>query len=69
MFGKSKEKCAVAYMYDVLIAGKSFDECMQKLEQTFELLRQAGLTLNIKKCTFFETVINYPGFEISEEGV
>lgn len=69
MVGKLKEKCAVAYMDDLLIAGKNFDERMQKLEQTFELLTQAELTLNIQKCKFFETVINYLDIEISEEGV
>lgn len=69
MLGKSREKCAIAYMDDLLISGKDFNECLIKLEQTFKLLKEAGLTLNIKKCRFFDTVINYLGFEISGEGV
>lgn len=69
MLGKSREKCAIAYMDDLLISGKDFDECFNKLEQTFVLLKEAGLTLNINKCRFFDTVISYLGFEISTEGV
>ncbi|CAH2227286.1 jg27653, partial [Pararge aegeria aegeria] len=69
MLGNSREKCAIAYMDDLLISGKNFDECLSKLEQTFILLKKAALTLNIKKCRFFDTTINYLGFEISAEGV
>lgn len=69
MLGKAQKKCAIAYMDDLLISGITFNECINKLEQTFILLREAGLTLNLKKCSFFDTQIDYLGFEISAEGV
>lgn len=62
-------KPAEAYMDDIIVVSKDFNEGVQKLENTFKLLNEANLTLNIKKCNFFQTNIDYLGFEISYEGI
>ncbi|CAB3260211.1 unnamed protein product [Arctia plantaginis] len=42
-------KPALAYMDDLIVASKTFDEGLKKLEKTFDLLNGANLTLNLKK--------------------
>lgn len=59
----------LAYMDDIIIASKSISEGTSRLRQVLELLREANLTLNLNKCNFFRTTIQYLGFEITSEGV
>lgn len=65
----SKGKPALAYMDDLIIHSKDFEQGVQKLEATFNLLNEANLTLNVKKCYFFQTSIDYLGYEITSEGI
>lgn len=67
--GNRRFELAVPYLDDLLSAGKSFTEAFEKLREILNLLRQAGLTLNLKKCFFFQSEIGYLGFEISEQGL
>lgn len=62
-------KQAHAYMDDLIITSKTVQEGLDKLENTFKLLNNANLTLNIQKCFFFQTSIDYLGYEISFEGI
>ncbi|KAL0901934.1 hypothetical protein ABMA27_007079 [Loxostege sticticalis] len=63
------EKPALAYMDDILVVSKTFEEGLKKLEKTFQLLTQSKLTLNINKCHFFKTSVEYLGYEINAEGI
>lgn len=56
-------------MDDIVIGSKSIPEGMEKLQQVLDLLKEANLTLNLKKCHFLKISIEYLGFEISGEGV
>lgn len=69
VLGNTRFKFALAYMDDILIPGKNFNEGLSRLEDTFKLLQEAGLTLNLKKCHFFKENIEYLGYEISESGI
>lgn len=62
-------KLALAYMDDLLVASRDVTEGLEKLEKVFQLIRSAKLTLNLKKCSFFQTNVNYLGYEISSEGI
>lgn len=66
---KGRQNLALAYMDDLLVMSKTFEEGLDKLEKVFQLLRSAKLTLNLKKCDFFQTRINYLGYEISSDGI
>ncbi|CAK1579718.1 unnamed protein product [Parnassius mnemosyne] len=59
----------LAYMDDIIIASKTIDEGIEKLQAVLDLLKEANLRLNLTKCNFFKKSINYLGFEISHEGV
>lgn len=69
ILGNARFKDALAYMDDVIIPSKTVQEGFEKLRETMNLFRRAGLTLKLSKCHFFSTSIDYLGFEISEEGV
>lgn len=69
VLGNTRFNSALAYMDDILIPGKSFDEELYRLEETFKLLQEAGLTLNLKKCHFFKDNLEYLGYEIGEDGI
>lgn len=59
----------LAYMDDIVVASTNIEEGMMRLRQVLEALREANLTLKLKKCHFFRTHIEYLGYEISAEGV
>lgn len=57
------------YMDDLLIPCETIEQGLDYLDQTLAALVNAGFTINLKKCKFFETSIEYLGRTISAEGV
>ncbi|GBO15598.1 Retrovirus-related Pol polyprotein from transposon 17.6 [Araneus ventricosus] len=49
----------IAYFDDIVVHIKTKDECSKNLFACLERLREYVLHLNIKKCTFFQTRIEY----------
>lgn len=69
MLRGTSKRVALAYMDDLLIASKTVVEGMEKLAQVLKLLRNAKLTLKLEKCFFFQTHVDYLGYDISAEGI
>lgn len=69
ILGARRFTFALAYMDDLLVPSTSIDEGFERLEEVLELLQQAGLTLKLPKCSFFNTEIEYLGYEISSSGI
>lgn len=69
ILGSRRFKSALAYMDDLLIPSASIEEGFQRLEDVLIILQEAGLTLKLSKCSFFDTSIEYLGYEISCEGI
>lgn len=69
MLGNARFDTALAYMDDLLIPSKDFEEGIKKLKLVFEKLRNANLTLKPQKCYFFQERVDYLGFEVSENGI
>lgn len=67
--GPRRFKSALAYMDDLLIPSATIDEGFERLEDVLKIIQGAGLTLKLSKCSFFDTTIEYLGYEISAEGV
>ena len=59
----------VVNMDDILISGKDEEDHFKNLELVLQKLADLGLTLNVKKCKFFEKSIEYVGFILSENGI
>ncbi|GBL88172.1 hypothetical protein AVEN_117768-1 [Araneus ventricosus] len=49
----------IAYFDGIVVHGKTKGQCSKKLFACLERLREYDLNLNIKKCTFFQTTIEY----------
>ena len=63
--------CAFTFVYldDILIFSESEEEHLEHLDIVMNILQQNGLKLNIDKCQFFKSNIDYLGFNISVEGI
>ena len=60
---------AISYLDDILIFSTSFEEHLVHLNTIFERLKQHGLKLKLKKCSYLQTETNYLGFVIDENGI
>lgn len=59
----------IAYFDDIIIQGKSFEECKLRLIKTLDKLQTYDLHVNVEKCKFFEKQVQYLGHIISHEGI
>lgn len=59
----------VVYMDDILIPSVDFKDGLAKLKLVFEKIKNAGLTLKLSKCYFFELKIDFLGFEVTADGI
>lgn len=67
--GKDRYDLAMPYMDDLLSPATTIDDGLDKLRKILESLRKASLTLNVKKCYFFQTSLDYLGYEVSKDGL
>ena len=62
-------KNLLVYVDDICVFSKSFDEHLVHMQQLFNRLRNAGLTLNPKKCKFAAKHVQFLGHVLSKSGV
>lgn len=60
---------AFAYLDDIVIVSKTFDEHLEHLKEVFQRLREANLQLNPDKCNFCRKELRYLGHLVCEEGI
>lgn len=58
----------LAYMDDLIISSKTEEEGLRLLEQVWELIGRAGIKLNMAKCKFLQTDLDYVGHGITAGG-
>ncbi|XP_055905818.1 uncharacterized protein K02A2.6-like [Eupeodes corollae] len=61
-------ECAV-YLDDILVTGKNMQEHLHNLEAVFKRLSDNGLRVNLQKCDFMKTEVEYLGHIVSAKGV
>lgn len=57
------------YLDDILCFSTSEEEHKQHLHKVFEILDKHKLRISLEKCSFFQTSINFLGFNISKDGI
>lgn len=57
------------YLDDVIIASKNLEEHKLHLEQVLERFSKFGITINLAKCDFGKTKVEFLGYEVSIGGV
>ncbi|GFX25611.1 transposon Tf2-9 polyprotein [Trichonephila clavipes] len=58
-----------SFVDDILIASKNSQEHYQNLKNLFSKLNEYGLCINVSKCIFGASTINFLGFNLSENGI
>ena len=59
----------LAYLDDIIIHARTFQEEMKRLRDVLERLKRAGLKLNPKKCHLFQKHVTFLGHVVSGEGI
>ena len=62
-------KCVMVYVDDLIVFSQTLEEHMTDLNNVFQALIKARLTLNPNKCVFLAKEINYLGHVVSKNGV
>ena len=60
---------APAYIDDVNVHSKTYEEHLKDLEEVFKRLRKAGLKLRMDKCKFCFSEIEFLGYIIGKDGI
>lgn len=69
LFGPEFEPNLFAYLDDLIIISKTFEEHIALLQKVCSILKNAGLTLNLEKSEFCKSKLKYLGFVIDKEGL
>ena len=59
----------MVYLDDILVAGRSTAEHLQRLDQVLSGLQEVGLRLSRKKCSFMVSSVEYLGHRIDADGL
>ncbi|XP_046976624.1 uncharacterized protein LOC124542776 [Vanessa cardui] len=54
----------IVYVDDVLITSPDVESGLERLNVVLEILTKAGFSLNLKKCSFLKTKVEFLGFEV-----
>lgn len=57
------------YIDDIIIASDSIEEHRKHLQEVFSRLEKFGITINLSKCIFEQTKLEFLGHEVSTEGI
>lgn len=56
------------YLDDILVRGNNLAECLDMVDKVLQSLCQHNIRINLKKCVWFATEVEYLGYVISKEG-
>ena len=62
-------KVCLAYLDDVIVFSRSFDDHLKHLKQVFDRLVSANLRLKVNKCHFAQHEVEYLGHKLSAHGI
>ncbi len=59
----------ISYLDDLIVFSGDVEDHLLHIQKLFGVLKEAGLKLNLAKCTFFAKECTYLGHIISAEGL
>jgi len=59
----------LGFVDDVIVHSATFEEHLQHLERVLEAHVQAGMKLNMGKCSIVQNQVDYLGHRVSEKGI
>ena len=69
VIGPSLESHAFGSLDDIIVPGRSFDEHLANLREVLRRLRNAGLHVNLDKCCFCRSELQYLGHVVTNQGI
>lgn len=60
------EECSAAYLDDVVIYSRTWEEHLSHLRKVLGKIQSAGLTLNLKKCEWAREEVRYLGYRLGQ---
>lgn len=69
VLGSLRYDTAMAYLDDIIIPSVTIEDGLIRLRKILDALREAGLTVDVRKCHFLKKRIEYLGFEVSKDGI
>lgn len=69
VIGPSLEPFCFCYLDDIIIATPDFSTHLDVLKQVFTKLKEANLTVNLKKCQFCRPSLSFLGFVVDHQGL
>ncbi|MCI0562406.1 MAG: reverse transcriptase domain-containing protein [Nitrososphaera sp.] len=69
LIGPAMDPYAFAYLDDIIIATRTFEEHLHRLRRVLRTIYQAGLTINPEKCKFCCSEVKYLGFVVNQDGL
>lgn len=64
ILAKFKWQSCLVYIDDIIVFSSSFDEHLRHVHQILTALKRSGLSLKLRKCSFFGKSVNYLGHTI-----
>ena len=58
-----------AYMDDIICFSNDFDSLLKHLSEIFDLLKKAGLKLNVDKCVFAKSSVKFLGYVVGNNEI
>ena len=62
-------KFAFVFLDDIIIYSSNFTEHIQHIRTVFNIIRQSGMKVSPKKCTYAKSSLKYLGHVVSESGI
>ena len=59
----------LAYMDNIVIFSRTFEEHLTNIEQLFQHLQSSGISQKLSKCVFGSDKVDFLGFELSRPGI
>lgn len=61
ILSKVKWRTCLVYLDDVIVFSRDMDDHVQHVDEVLTLLRDAGVILRLKKCAFFQQIVQHLG--------
>lgn len=69
LFGPEFDENLFCFLDDLILVSKNFDDHVKLLEKVHQRLKDAGLTINLKKSEFCKDRLRYLGYIVDKDGL
>ena len=69
LFKEELDAYVLVYLDDILICSQTLEDHVQHIIQSLQKLRDAHFFARLHKCSFFQTRVEYLGFDVSADGI